>query len=331
VWILPQIILGGKRLSTLRSAITAMPRFVDIGANLLDERFTEGMYHGKVRHEPDFVQVVERACQIGMRHMVLTAGSLEDSRAAVPKVRELREANTTKCQFYCTVGVHPTRCNEFLENDADKHLQALIDIAKDGMRDGTVAAVGEMGLDYDRLEFCPKEIQQTYFEKQLELAKETGLPLFLHNRNVGSDVYDILSNNKDKWSKAVVHSFDDSIELANKFIELGDIYIGLNGCSLRTPENLKMASQIDLSRILLETDAPYCEVKKTHSGYEFVKTFFPTKPEKKYESGSCVKGRNEPCHIVQVAEVIAGVRGITVEELADACYENSLRLYGWKQ
>jgi TatD DNase family protein len=306
-----------------------MPRYVDIGANLLDLRFTEGSYHGKVRHEPDFDQVVERACRIGMRHMVLTAGTLEESRAAVRKVRELRATNTTECEFYCTVGVHPTRCNEFLEK-GDAHLDELLEIARDGMRDGTVAAVGEMGLDYDRLEFCDEQVQKAYFEKQLLLSKETGLPLFLHNRNVGSDLLVILANNKNKWSKGVVHSFDDSIELANKFIELGDLYIGLNGCSLRTPENLEVARQLDLSRILLETDCPYCDVKRTHAGYQFVKTLFPTKPEKKFELGFGVKGRNEPCNIVQVAEVIAGARGITVEELAEACYENSLRLYGWK-
>lgn len=133
------------------------------------------------------------------------------------------------------------------------------------------------------------------------------------------------------WNKGVVHSFDVSIELANKFMEMSDLYIGLNGCSLRTAENLEVARQLPLDRILLETDCPYCDVKRTHAGYEFVKTVFETKPEKKYQLGSCVKGRNEPCNIVQVAEVIAGARGIPLEDLAEACYENSLRLYGWKE
>ena len=312
-------------------------RYVDIGANLLDERFTKGSYRGKFRHQPDFDEVVERACNVGVRHVIMTAGTLQESQEAVLKTRQLRKSNTTSCQLYCTVGVHPTRCNEFVDNDtnAEQHLQSLLDIVKDGMCDGTVAAVGEMGLDYDRLEFCPKHVQQTYFEKQLLLSQETKLPLFLHNRNVNSDVYDVLAKNRDKWTKGVVHSFDDSLELAKQFINLGELYIGLNGCSLKSADNLNVVKELPLDRILLETDCPYCDIKRTHAGYEFVTTQFDTKPEKKCNAdetpGSCVKGRNEPCHIIQVAEVVAGVRGISVEELAKACYENSLRLYGWKE
>jgi len=315
-----------------------MSRYVDIGANLLDERFTEGSYRGKIRHQADFKEVVERACQVGVRHIIVTAGTLEESREAVRKVREIRETNTTSCQFYCTVGVHPTRCNEFVESGSDpqQHLQSLLEIAKDGARDGTVAAVGEMGLDYDRLQFCDKETQQTYFEEQLLLSQETKLPLFLHNRNVGSDVYEVLKKNPEKWNSGVVHSFDDTLELAQKFLDLSEnLYIGLNGCSLRATQNLEVAKQLPLDRILLETDCPYCDVKRTHAGYDFVTTQFETITEKRCvvgeTPGKCVKGRNEPCHIVQVAEVIAGAKGISMEELAKACYENSLRLYGWQE
>jgi TatD DNase family protein len=315
---------------------TTNTKFVDIGANLLDERFTLGEYRGKLRHLPDFHQVVERANHVGVRHIVITAGTLKESKQAVKRVRELRQGNTANVQFYCTVGVHPTRCNEFLQKNPDQHLQELLEVAIDGSRDGTVASVGEMGLDYDRLQFCSKETQKTYFERQLVLSKETNLPLFLHNRNVGTDVYDVLAANGDKWSKAVIHSFDDSLELATKFIDLShDVYIGLNGCSLRKAENLEVARQLPLDRILLETDCPYCDVKRTHAGYKYVTTQFDTIAEKKCNPdelpGCCVKGRNEPCQIVQIAEVVAGAKGISVEELAKACYANSLRLYGWNE
>lgn len=316
------------------SSSSSAPRFVDIGANLLDERFTEGSYRGKQRHEPDLDDVIQRASDGGMRHMVLTAGTLRESAEAVEKVRELRRTNATDCQLYCTVGVHPTRCLEFDENDhgAQEHLEQLIRLAQDGQKDGVVVAVGEMGLDYDRLQFCPKEVQLKYFPQQLRLSEETGLPLFLHNRNVGTDLYDLLVAHRDRWeaSGGVVHSFDDTAELAAKFIELG-LYIGLNGCSLRTEENLAVVRDLPTDRILLETDCPYCDVKRTHAGYHHVQTYFESKPEKKYEAGKQVKGRNEPCNIVQVAEVVAGVKGIPVQELIDSCYANSLRLYKWNE
>lgn len=280
-----------KQRPVLLRMSSTQHRFVDIGANLLDERFTEGSYHGKMRHEPDLHLVVQRAAEVGMRHMILTAGTLVESREAIRRVRELRTSNQTECQLYCTVGVHPTRCMEFeTAASSDDNIEELIALVKDGMSDGVVVSVGEIGLDYDRLEFCPKDVQRKYFSLQLRLSEETGLPLFLHNRNVGEELYIMLSENKDKWRAGVVHSFDDTAELARKFIDLG-LYIGLNGCSLKTKANLDVVKTLPLDKILLETDCPFCDVKRTHAGFDFVKTHFDCKPEKKFELGLQVKVR----------------------------------------
>jgi TatD DNase family protein len=315
-------------------------RFVDIGANLLDERFTHGIYHGKQRHESDWDQVIQRAAQIGVTHIILTAGTLLESRHAVQQVRKLRleqqdERETLpRIHFSCTVGVHPTRCLEFQQDgvDPEEHVADLLEVARDGMSDESVVAVGEMGLDYDRLEFCPKEVQLRYFALQLQgLAKPTGLPLFLHNRNVGTDLYDLLQAHRDCWTAGgVVHSFDDSLDLANQFISNLGLYIGLNGCSLRTQQNLEVAKSLPLERILLETDCPYCDIKRTHAGYHFVQNTFESRDEKKFQSGMMVKGRNEPCQIIQVAQVVAGARGMPVEQVADACYANTMNLYKFR-
>lgn len=325
----PRFICSALRMTT---SSPKQYRFVDIGANLLDERFTEGSYHGKSRHEPDFSKVLKRASDAGIRHLILTAGTLEESELAIKKVRELRQSNQTDCELYCTVGVHPTRCLEFEnnENGVDEHARALLKLATDGIRDGVVVAVGELGLDYDRLQFCPADVQREQFCRQLfTLASETGLPLFLHNRNVGEELFELLAEHRGKWKTGVVHSFDDSTELAEKFISLG-LYIGLNGCSLKTKENLEVVKTLPLEKILLETDCPYCSVKRTHAGYDYVQTHFKSKAEKKYEDGFQVKGRNEPCNIIQVAEVVAGCKGISVEELVEACYSNSLELFNFE-
>ena len=303
-------------------------QFVDIGANLLDDRYQNGVYRGTFRHEPDLDLVLERAQASGVRRIVLTAGTVTESRQAVEAARQWN-ATYPDIHFSCTVGVHPTRCQQvFLDGEkpADELLDELLEIAQDGMKDNIVSAVGEIGLDYDRLEFCAKDIQHEFLVKQLErLAKPTGLPLFLHNRSVGADLYDILKKHKDCWSAGgVVHSFDDTLSLAMQFIDDLELYIGLNGCSLRTDQSLAVVKDLPLNRILLETDCPYCEVRKAHPGHKYIRTEFEAKAEKKFERGKLVKSRQEPCHIVQIAEVIAGVKEIPLEEVAAQCYQNSM-------
>lgn len=315
---------------------TSSLRFVDIGANLLEDRFTSGIYRGTFRHEPDLDLIMERAVSHGVKGIILTAGTVAESLKAVETAR-VWQKQFPAIHFTCTVGVHPTRCQqEFVESTkaADDLLQDLLEIAQDGMTDGTVVAVGEIGLDYDRLEFCPMDIQKEFLIKQLQvLGKATGLPLFLHNRSVGSDLLEILAANRDCWTAGgVVHSFDDTLELALKFTNELDLYIGLNGCSLRTQESLAVAAQLPLDKILLETDCPYCEVRKTHPGYQHIQTHFEAKAEKKFERGLTVKSRVEPCQIIQVAEVIAGCKSLSLQEVADACYDNTFRLYqGWSK
>jgi TatD DNase family protein len=251
--------------------------------SLLDERFMNGTYRGTYRHEPDFDLVIQRAQHVGVQKIIITCGTIEESREAIGIVRQLNNKYSAAANkelhdaidFFCTVGVHPTRCQQVFVDQArttttttnddntnfskktdDALVNELLDIALDGMKDHTVIAIGEIGLDYDRLEFCSMEIQKKYLILQLQtLAKQTKLPLFLHNRNVGNDLFDILTEYKDCWlCGGVVHSFDDTIVLANQFIHELNLFIGLNGCSLRTKENLDTVAQIPLQKILLETE-----------------------------------------------------------------------------
>ncbi|KAJ7551825.1 hypothetical protein O6H91_06G030500 [Diphasiastrum complanatum] len=166
-------------------------KLIDIGANLSDGMF-RGVYHGKQYHVADLGAVLARAWDAGVNRIIVTGGSLQESKEAL-------EIAETDGRLFCTVGVHPTRCHEFEKSgDEDKHLQALLELAREGAAKGKIVAIGECGLDYDRLQFCPAETQRRYFEKQFHLAEVTGLPMFLHMRAASNDFLDIMERNKQR-------------------------------------------------------------------------------------------------------------------------------------
>nr|AIF71151.1 TatD related DNase [Hyaloperonospora arabidopsidis] len=190
---------------------------IDIGANLTDPVF-QGLYRGKQRHESDLPTILARAKTCGVEKIIVTGGNLEESRKAVQLVQE--NSSDAFPRLFATVGVHPTRCNEF-EADGrtpDSYFAELLAVCVQGKEEGIVVAIGECGLDYDRLEFCDKETQLKYFEKQFQLAEQTHLPLFLHNRNTGGDFY-------GKFSNGVVHSFTGGKDEMFELVKLG-LYIG---------------------------------------------------------------------------------------------------------
>uniref|UniRef100_A0A7S2UJL2 TatD related DNase n=1 Tax=Attheya septentrionalis TaxID=420275 RepID=A0A7S2UJL2_9STRA len=298
--------------------------FVDVGANLLDDMY-RGMYHGKERHEADLDRVLQRAWDNRVDKLVVTAGTVEESRAALEMA--LQDPRT-----FSTVGIHPTRCNNVTSDD----IKEMRDICIKGIMDGTVVALGELGLDYARTQFCSPELQKEGLKAQLDGLLDLNLPLFLHNRDTGMDLVNLLSeynntmSNNNNRIKGVVHSFDDTLEVAQAYMDLG-FYVGINGCSLKTEDNLKVLKQLPLERIVLETDCPWCDIRPTHASHTHVTTTFPTKKDKQYQPDSCVKGRAEPCHIIQVAEVVAGVHGVPLAKVAQQTRLNAHNVFGGLQ
>ncbi|KAL8517691.1 hypothetical protein ACS0TY_015791 [Phlomoides rotata] len=296
-------------------------RMIDIAVNFTDGMF-RGIYNGKQYHVADIATVLSRAWSRGVDRIIVTGGSLEESREALAIAE-------TDARLFCTVGVHPTRCKEFDDSgDPEKHFDALLSLAKVGVEKGKVVAVGECGLDYDRLHFCPADIQKKYFEKQFELAYAMKLPMFLHMRAAAEDFCNILEQNKHRFCSGVAHSFTGSAQDRDRLLSFDNLYIGLNGCSLRTSENLDVVKGIPLERLMIETDSPYCEIKNTHAGISHVKSSWPSKKKEKYEPECIVKGRNEPCLVRQVLEVVAGCKGIAdIDQLSKTLYHNTCRVF----
>ena len=322
-------LVRGKHLS---DAWGTMPSFCDIGANLNDDMYS-GVYNDKQRHDADLSFVLDRAKSVGVNKIICTAGNVEDSVSALGMVSG---PFGLAFNLYSTVGVHPTRANEF---KADEDLQEgeltviekLRKIIEQGNLPGQqkkIVAIGECGLDYARLKFCTREQQIEGFHKQLDLAASTSLPMFLHSRDTQGEFLKIMQENIHKLPHGgVVHSFDGPFEEMKALTDLG-LYIGINGCSLRSEESLRVVAEIPESRLLLETDAPWCGVKRTHPGFKYVSTEFPNpKKKEKWEEGHMVKDRNEPCTIHQVCEIVARVRGVEVDALAASAWTNTQRLF----
>ena len=129
--------------------------------------------------------------------------------------------------------------------------------------------------------------------------------MYLHSRATGGDFTKMVRENRDKFSTGVVHSFTGDAEELQEIIDL-DLYIGINGCSMKTEENCEIVKQVPLDRIMLETDAPYCDIRNSHHSAQYVKTKFPKCTRKKYKAEKVLKDRNEPCTMIQVLEAVAG-------------------------
>jgi len=325
-----------------RNCVQPKMKFIEIGVNLSD-RMYQGEYNGSKKHEADLSCVLDRAWKSGIESMIITGGSLSDSSQAI-------ELSKQENRLFATVGCHPTRCNEFLKPDDgaeldDSSLMSTEDYSLTYLNSlkkliqnnkGKVVAIGECGLDYDRLHFCPKDIQKKYFERQLELASSTQLPLFLHCRSAANDLIEILTRNCDilPRNKGVIHSFDGSYEEARQFMELG-FSIGINGCSLKTEENLAVVRQIPNDKLMIETDAPWCDIRLTHASAKFLDqcNAVPSVKKEKWKPGVMIKGRNEPCNIRYVLDAIAGIKAEPEnideykKDLADQIYNNTKSVF----
>ena len=264
----------------------------------------------------DRVEIIEEAKKSGVKQFIITGTNVHSSHMAA------EYASKYPGTLFSTSGVHPhdaKTCNG----------HTMFELEKISKND-SVVAIGECGLDYDRLHYSIKEDQLKLFDTHFNLAQKYNLPMYLHNRNTGDDFYNILKENRNKFSKGIVHSFTGTEDELNKFLSL-DMYIGLTGTSFKTKENLEVIKKIPVDKLCIETDAPYCEIKSSSAAFKFIETTFKDRKKKeKMQKGFMCKDRNEPCAIIQVLEALAKIKQMDKKELAIKCYENSINLFNIK-
>lgn len=268
---------------------TPAAKLVDIGANLTNRRF-----------QKDLPQVLRRAADAGVDAILITGTSLRGSRDALQLVHRVQQKSSTT--LFSTVGVHPHDAKDFDGANAINEMRELI-----LSNPGTVVAVGECGLDFNR-DFSPRDVQERVFQAQVELACELQMPLFLHEREAHATFVSVLQPFIDakRLPPVVVHCFTGSESDLRKYIAMG-FYIGLTGFICMDSRGFKlrtMASLIPTDKLMIETDAPFM-----------------------YPYGNNVKARCEPKDLRAVAQTLAECFRVTPDEIATTTTANAKRFF----
>lgn len=287
-----------------------------------------GIYRGKQYHPPDFQSNLKRAKVAGVRKLILTGMYVDDIATNLDIVL----SNPSQCHM--TAGVHPYHAAELAIDGNDR----LIDLRKSVERvnrehPGAIVAFGELGLDFDRTAQASKEIQEVAFRRQLDLIVERAwdLPLFLHCRNAFDSFIEIIQPYLPHLPrKGLVHSFVGTKEQMYRLVELG-LDVSVNGFSFQSAESIDMVRALPLDRLHLETDAPWGEIKTTSELMvrygKHAPVAPPSRKKDKFDSECMVKDRNESCLIARVAFIVAGLKGLAVEDVVEAAWRNSVELF----
>ena len=197
--------------------------------------------------------------------------------------------------LYGAVGSHPDACDEVNDAVIDEYRKLCKENPK-------IKAIGEIGLDY-HYEDIPRDIQQLAFRRQMALAQELKLPAIVHERDAHADGMTIVSEFPEV--RGVFHCYSGSLEMAKWLIDRG-WYIGFTGVLTfkNARKAVEVAANIPLDRLVLETDCPYMAPEPFRGK------------------------RNHPGYLYRMAEKLAEIRGLSVEEIHHITMENGKRLYG---
>jgi len=195
--------------------------------------------------------------------------------------------------IYAAVGVHPHEAG----NCSEAEIEELLEYA----RHPKVVAFGEIGLDYF-YNFAGKEVQRRWFERQLEAAEKAGLPVIIHSRDAAAETFSIIKNSGVR--RGVIHCYSGSPEMAQDYVEMG-FHIGVGGIvtfdkARKLPE---VVEKLRLEDILIETDCPYLAPAPNRGK------------------------RNTSANLVYIAQKIAEIKRVTVQEVAEVTYANAAGMF----
>jgi TatD DNase family protein len=243
---------------------------------------------------PDFADeleaVVARARAAKIERMVTISTRVRRQAALLAITERFPEV-------YCSIGTHPHYAHE----EADISAAELVTASR---AEKKVVAIGEAGLDH-HYDNSPRELQERGFRTHIGAARDTGLPLIIHSRDADDDTARILEEEMGKGAfAAVLHCFTGGRELARRAVALGH-FISFTGIlTFKNSEDLRsIAAELPSDRILVETDAPYLAPGKYRGK------------------------RNEPAFVVETAKVLAEVRGVSFETIAQQSTVNFYRLF----
>lgn len=264
-----------------------MNTYIDIGINLTNKQF-----------QIDIDDVVQDALDADVSQMILTGTSVRNSEESSRIAKEYPGI------LYSTAGIHP--------HDAKSFDWQSISKLRNLLKQKHVVSVGECGLDFDR-DFSPRNVQETCYKAQLELAIEVQKPLFLHERAAFTKFMEITKDYLPQLPRAVVHCFTGSLPEAKTYLDNG-LYLGFTGAisDSKRFEHLKEVIQyVPLDRMMIETDAPFMLPKNV-----------PYSLLKKYHERRC-----EPAFLPFVAGTVAQFKGISLDKVAEETTKNAKKFF----
>ena len=244
--------------------------------------------HGDTYAE-DLDEVLERAREAGVTRMLAICDRLDN----FPAVRGIARAHS---DIWCSIGVHPHHSKDF----SDLTVAQLVE----GAEDENVVAIGETGLDF-HYGYSEERDQVRSLKTHIEAARRTGLPLILHTREADDMMGDLLEEAYAEGAfTPLLHCYTGGERLARRGLDLG-AYVSVSGIlSFKSAREVReVIADIPMDRLILETDCPYLAPVPMRGR------------------------RNEPSYLVHVAEALATLKGLPVEEVLETTTQNALKLF----
>ena len=247
---------------------------------------------------PEFAEdlgaVIERARSAGVQHALVILAADDQ-----PEIEQGTRVSAGWDAVRFAVGIHPHAAGKFAADPAAAAhaTDALINAQP------LTRALGEIGLDY-HYDFAPRDVQQQVFREQIRLARRRRLPIVIHTREADEDTFRILGEESVQETGGVFHCFTGDRAMARRALDIG-FHLSLAGIVTfpRALELKEVAKLVPIDRLLIETDSPFL-APVPHRGT-----------------------RNEPAHVVHVAETIAELRGCEARAIGDAALRNFERLF----